>query len=72
MSEVNDGGNAFPTVEFVDGAAEVFDRGMTLRDYFAAKAITGVLCASWPGEPDRKEIARIAYCMADAMLEARK
>lgn len=43
--------------------------GMTLRDYFAAKAITGTL----PGDKvDEKILARWAYRMADAMLEARQ
>ena len=45
--------------------------GMTLRDYFAGKALQGI-CA----HPDtwgllQKGIARTAYDMADAMLEAR-
>ena len=43
--------------------------GMTLRDYFAAKAITGTL----PGDKaDEKILAQWAYRMADAMMEARK
>ena len=44
--------------------------GMTLRDYFAAKAMQGVLCSGsqWP---DHK-IAELAYSMADAMLAARE
>ena len=48
-------------------------KGMTLRDYFAAKALT----VYWSG-PDALEasndidaIAGWCYCMADAMLKAR-
>lgn len=54
--------------------------GMSLRDYFAAKAMQAVLL-KWPPvltedqdaiRRDTEEIARGAYAMADAMLKARK
>lgn len=63
MSTINTGGQAFPGL----------DRGgMTLRDYLAAKALQGI-CASSPGSEWSNEIlAREAYALADAMLEARK
>ena len=41
--------------------------GMTLRDYFAAKAMQGIL---FEGLGDR-ETAESAYGLADAMLKAR-
>lgn len=41
--------------------------GMTLRDYFAAKAMC-VLMPHWSDE----EAAQMAYEMADAMLKARE
>lgn len=66
------GGHAFP--------CEI-DNGMTLRDYFAGKALSGMLANSG-GDGDqrildqgariRRSDARIAYAYADAMLEARK
>jgi hypothetical protein len=40
---------------------------MTLRDYFAAKAMQGLTTNS----TNPKEIAQAAYIVADAMLEAR-
>ena len=45
-------------------------QGMTLRDYFAAKAMQGILCSGsqWPDQ----KIAELAYSMADAMLAARE
>ncbi len=56
-------------------------RDITLRDYFAGKALQG-LCAgfasqdaNWPSDesPEHYEVAaEHAYQMADAMLEARK
>ena len=66
----NTGGPAFPT-EHTDTSG-LYD-GMTLRDYFAAKAMLGILTA-----PHRKvkaghgEVASYAYSLADAMLEARE
>jgi hypothetical protein len=44
--------------------------GMTLRDYFAAKALQGLLSDSYDFS-DRNRIAEKAYDFADAMMEAR-
>ena len=60
----NTGGPAFPT-EHTDTSG-LYD-GMTLRDYFAAKAMQGILYEGL--EP--VETAKHAYTMADAMLKAR-
>ena len=60
---------AFPTA-IPDNA--FFQEGMTLRDYFAAKALQGI-CAhpdTW-GMQTPLIIARECYTLADAMLEAR-
>lgn len=45
--------------------------GMTLRDYFAAKAMQGMLaaCTGWSGA-DQDRLAKTSYKMADAMLKA--
>ena len=51
--------------------------GITIRDYFAAKAIIGLLSASDGLEycerypQDSKRYADVAYALADAMMEAR-
>ena len=44
--------------------------GMSLRDYFAAKAMQGILAnpVTFTGH---EEIANNAYAMADAMIKAR-
>lgn len=55
--------NAFPNPHLTDQV------GMTLRDYFAAKAMQGLL-ASEVNAP-LKTFAKQAYTMADAMMEAR-
>ena len=46
------------------------DRGMSLRDYFAAKAMAAIL--SNKIIYDEKQVAKGAYAQADAMLEARE
>jgi hypothetical protein len=59
------GGPAFPTGTGVTP----YNPGMTLRDYFAAKALQGILADSdcfWDGA------APLAYQYADAMLKARQ
>lgn len=54
---------AFPTP-----AHNLTNDGMTLRDYFAAKAMQGLMDAAMP----MPEIAQAAYQMADDMLKARE
>jgi hypothetical protein len=44
--------------------------GMTLRDYFAAKVITGLANNVSPGS--QAELAKRAYEIADAMLKQRE
>ena len=46
------------------------DRGMTLRDYFAAQAMLGYMNDCY--ELDHKERATAAYEQADAMLMERQ
>ena len=43
--------------------------GMTLRDYFAAKAMQAM---THRGESNEKFVAEHSYLMADAMLKARE
>ena len=46
--------------------------GLSMRDYFAAKAMQGELCAHVNNRPeDLNDIASFAYRIADAMLRAR-
>ena len=67
---INDGGQAFPrAVQFDD--AFINGHGMTLRDYFAAAALQGLLAdngggGSWDSD------AKNAYEAADAMIRARE
>lgn len=67
----NTGGHAFP---------DFLHDGMTLRDYFAAQAMTGAQI--WDAVLNGKNaqladggvklLAEISYAVADAMLEARE
>ena len=61
----NTGGPAFP----VKSAADWQAHGMTLRDYFAAKAMQALLTRR---PLSGGEVARDAYIIADAMLKARE
>lgn len=81
----NDGGPAFPEGgnNINSGYWEIYG-GMSLRDYFAAKAMQGLLCNS---EVERyrqtidgrvsesrqiEAISQMCYEMADAMLKSRE
>ena len=44
---------------------------MSLRDYFAAKALAGMLTHHGSGDVPNKSLARSAYLLADAMLAER-
>jgi len=72
----NDGCAAFPhgDIEIGPNVAHWGERGMTLRDYFAAAALQGYL-ASFAGleigSPQVAGIAESAYDYADAMLAER-
>lgn len=78
MSEqIHDGGPAFPVstsdprIGHQDGYSTWQFPGLSVRDYFAAKAMQGI-CAS--GAIDRMSIEDIASCasaVADAMLKDR-
>jgi hypothetical protein len=84
MSSTNTGGTAFPglNAEFTGITSDGQERyeiqpsgGMTLRDYFAAKAMQAtvqawILKSQYPMTD--LMVAENAYSVADAMLEARE
>jgi hypothetical protein len=65
MSRPNDGGRAFPVV--TDNEDMVASDGLSIRDYFAAAALTAIAHDNHP-----EEAAQLAYRYADAMLRARR
>ena len=60
--------NNIPAFPAPAGVSHITEQGMTLRDYFAAKAMQGILYAGL--EP--VETAKHAYEMADAMMKAKE
>ena len=94
MIKTNDGGGAFPHIKGTDGYGDCLrvtrgdgshdfleiEKGMTLRDYFAAAALQGILASFDVTSRRRAEvepeimhrIAPAAYLLADAMLAERE
>lgn len=79
MSNTNTGGPAFPVLHWINGESTGAEDGMTLRDYFAAKAMQGLLANPKlheqilrHGGADGRWIELSAYGWADAMLKARE
>jgi hypothetical protein len=69
----NDGGPAFPvlppdTQSYTEWPGSA---GMTLRDYFAAKALMALDIQAHVAPPAAKHLASSAYNIADAMLAER-
>jgi hypothetical protein len=82
MSKIKTGGPAYPLAvetgpDFYGRKSHKVEQGMTLRDYFAAKAMSALQQRGFQmfekNEEDLpdKSIAREAYALADAMLAAR-
>lgn len=78
MNDKDNGGSAFPFLELDSrGFPYHQNEGVSVRDYFAAKAMHGIMqmiasgshkvSASYP----EADIANQAYQLADAMLKAR-
>ena len=77
MSNRTDGGPAFPQISFDEAgiASKAMQGGVSVRDYFAAAALQGLLSFSSDdaGEDNQCRIdVRIAYRYADAMLAERQ
>ena len=73
----NTGGPAFPTTKPLEHWGDP-NQGMTLRDYFAAKAMTTMFYPAimesirTDEDLDCLKVAGFAYAIADAMLKARQ
>lgn len=75
MSKTNTGVPAFPQVS-TDQHGDLHQPGLSMRDYFAAKALQGFMVglklAQDIGPEMQDRIALGMYSMADAMLKARE
>jgi len=81
---MKDGGPAFPTdYSSVDGFKHKVEAGMSLRDWFAAKAMQGMITALTEFKKNMldgdsiiknrpKDISELSYLYADAMLKERE
>lgn len=68
---IDDGEPAFPGPDQGETKVNIHE-GMTLRDYFAAKAMAALVMSGDEGAGDRlDDIPKYAYQIADAMLKAR-
>ncbi len=74
MTEQRTDEPAFPTEVWDSEGVPQHTQGMTLRDYFAAKAMHGLLTHLAHGirPQDCIVMAEDAYLLADAMLKARE
>ena len=78
MTEKNNGGPAFPNgvCDSNTGSYHIVD-GMSLRDYFAAKAMLGLLSNFDLGKDimlngKTVSVPQLAYMYADSMMQARE
>jgi hypothetical protein len=63
---------AFPTAQYANGVhPSGFDNGMTLRDFFAAKAMQAIIMSIDDKDDMSAPVAESSYKWADAMLKAR-
>lgn len=83
MNTINNGGPAFPESDFVVGRSGkslgFSHSGMTLRDYFAAKAMQALIQRAPTGssfgvshKTTNESYCLASYAIADAMLRARE
>jgi len=78
--KIDDGGAAFPLRAHSGTSGEMTrpNEGMTMRDYFAAAALQGIITKGTYGAVsmmscgDSYDYERLAYIVADRMIRARK
>ena len=72
--KIEDGGSAYPSTSACESwQCRKPSSGMTLRDYFAAAALTGFLSnARFDETASFETVAKHAFASADAMITVRK
>ena len=73
-NQINDGGPAFARDSHMDKQIGLYvqQQGMSLRDYFAAAALQGLLAKPNLDFKNIKVAAFASYDIADAMIKARE
>jgi hypothetical protein len=66
------GGPAFPTAQYYDEKPIGITDGMTLRDFFAARALPAAVLTADKAKTGALFAARCAYEYADAMIKVRE
>lgn len=69
MSDFRSGGPAFPQMD--PDSLHFNATGMTLRDWFAGKALAGIMASPTWGNVRAEDIVAAAYAIADAMIAKR-
>jgi hypothetical protein len=64
--------SAFPCFDYISQDGKENPKGMTLRDYFAAKAMQAIIMSVDDKDDMSAPITESAYKWADAMLKARE
>jgi hypothetical protein len=62
---------AFPNKKIDNHGYDVYSTGMDLRDYFAARAMQGLLNTALNENVPKDQVAEVAYKIADSMMKAR-
>jgi hypothetical protein len=72
--QFNDGGPAFPKSDCIEPDMEPirYGHGMTIREYFAAAALQGMMANPECNAMAVQDVARNCYRISDAMLAERK
>jgi len=72
MSTPNSGGAAFPCAGKDGMGLHYLQKGMTLRDWFAGQALSGLMASPADTSNALEWAPEEAYAIADAMLDARE
>jgi len=73
MTLKDDSGPAFPETHYYEERPDGLNSGMTVLDFFAASALTGLVMAGIPRDKQACEAyAEKAYMLAAAMVERRE
>ena len=69
MSDIPAFPRPFSEDTYLEGIDYLAQDGMTMRDYFAAKAMQGMLSENSGIRYPNEELAQFAYAVADAMMK---
>jgi hypothetical protein len=73
MSEIDNGGPAFAEAAFEhnSGGSLAWQEGISVRDYFAVKALQAIFLDGLRKRESLSDLAKVAYAAADNMINER-